>query len=282
MKPSNIKTYEPTDKLPRNFTVTTKGMLENLHRSKELVWQFFIRDFKAKYKQSLLGWSWLLIMPLVTMGTFLFLNMSGVITIGKIPVPYPIFGLLGISLWQIFSNGWGLLTASLLSGSAFIGKVDFPKEVLLIAALGQVLVEFVIRLIVVLIVYVIYGLTPSVGILLLPLYLLPLLLLVLGLGSLTSLLSIIIRDTANFINLGTTFLIFLMPIMYNLPQQELLGLINQYNPLYFLIETPRQIIISGTFMYPEAFLLSSLFALIIFSLGWHIFYVSQSKIAERM
>jgi len=257
-------------------------MVKNIVEARELSWQLFIRDFKAKYRQSLLGWAWLFLMPFVTMGTFLLLNMSGVIKIGDIPVPYPIFGLLGISLWQVFSNGWTSLTSSLTSGRSLITKINFPREVLIISSFGQVVVEFLIRLLLVLIVYLIYGLFPSLWVLLLPLYILPVFLLTLGLGFLTSLLNVVIRDANSFINLGTSFILFLMPIMYTMPEKGLLSKVNKYNPLFFLINTPREIIISGKISAPAGFALSSLMAFAIFLVGWFVFYISQPKLAERI
>lgn len=280
--PEEIKVYSSASIYRQGFPKIIKGMFANVINGRELTWQLFIRDFKARYKQSLLGWAWIFLMPIITMGTFLLLNMSGIIRIGDIPVPYPIFGLLGFSLWQAFSNGWLVLTDGLTSSSSIITQISFPKEALIISSIGQVIVDFLIRLALVLIVYLAYGLTPSIWLLLFPLYVLPIFLLTLGFGFLSSLLSVIIRDTKNFINVGMSFFLFLMPIMYTIPEKGLLAKFNQYNPLFFLIETPRSLIISGTINYPLQFLLSSIMALTVFLIGWFIFFMTEPKLTERM
>jgi lipopolysaccharide transport system permease protein len=282
MENNKIQVYSAESIYKKGLFNIFKEMIFNLIEQKELIWQLFLRDFKVRYKQSLLGWAWIFLMPLITMGTFLLLNISGVIRIGEIPVPYPIFGLLGFSLWQAFSNGWPVLTRSITSGGALISQVSFPREVLVIAPIGQIIVDFLIRLSLVLLVYLIYGLSPSIYFLFFPLYLLPIFLLTLGLGFLTAILEVIIRDTQNFINVGVSFFLFLMPIMYTMPEKGFLAKVNRYNPIYFLIDTPRSIIISGTIKNPLEFLLASILAFLVFLIGWFIFYISQTKLAERI
>lgn len=282
MTTTEVKIYSPNYFREKNITSVFFSMMQSIWGSRELTWRLFVRDIKAKYKQSLLGWLWLFVMPFVAMATFLLLNISGVLAIGDIPVPYPIFGLLGISLWQIFSNGWGATTGSLLSGGTIISKVNFPREALVLASLGQVVIEFIVRLALVFVVYLLYGLTPSFLVIFLPLFVLPLFLITLGLGFFTSILNVIVRDTGSFISLGTSLLLFLMPIMYLMPQEGFLGQLNRYNPLYLLVNTPREIVISGGIAQPTGFLAASLGSLIVFLVGWLVFHVSQSKLSERI
>lgn len=282
MKKTEVKVYSPNNIYQKGLLSIFKGMLVNIFEARELIWQLFLRNLKAKYKQSLLGWTWLFLMPMVTMGTFLLLNISGVIRIGEIPVPYPIFGLLGFSLWQLFSNGWSVLTRSVVAAGVLVTQINFPKEALIFSAIGQAIVDFLIRLVLVLIVYLLYGLTPSIWILLFPLYMMPIFFLTLGFGFLTSFLNVVTRDVQNFLDVGIGFLLFLMPIMYTMPEKGFLAQVNKYNPVFFLIDVPREIIISGTFSYPLEFFLSSLLALAVFLIGWFMFYVTQAKLAERI
>lgn len=282
MNTEKIKIYSSTSFYKQGFPKIIKGMIANIIDSRELMWQLFIRDFKARYKQSLLGWAWIFLMPIITMGTFLLLNISGVIRIGKIPVPYPIFGLLGFSLWQIFSNGWLVLTSSYIAGGSLITQISFPREALILSAIGQIIVDFLIRLFLVLIVYLIYGLNPSVWILLFPFFVLPLFFLTLGLGFLSTIMQVVFRDTKNFIGVGMDFFLFLMPIMYTIPEKGFLAKFNKYNPIYFLVNTPREIIISGKLNYPSEYAISVILTVILVLLGWFIFYIVQPKLSERI
>lgn len=282
MNTKEIKIYSSANIYRQGFPRIFKGMINNIVSSRNLTWQFFIRDFKARYKQSLLGWAWIFLMPIITMGTFLLLNISGVIRIGEIPVPYPIFGLLGFSLWQIFSNGWMVLTSSYTAGGSLITQISFPREALIISALGQIIVDFLIRLFLVLIVYLVYGLSPSVWLLLFPFFVLPLFFLTLGLGFLSTIIQVVFRDTKNFIGVGMDFFLFLMPIMYTIPEKGFLAKFNKYNPIYFLVNTPREIIISGKINYPFEYMISVILSVILVLFGWFIFYIVQPKLSERI
>jgi len=282
MNTKEIKIYSSASIYQQGLPKIFKEMINNIVSSRSLTWQFFLRDFKARYKQSLLGWAWIFLMPIITMGTFLLLNISGVIRIGEIPVPYPIFGLLGFSLWQIFSNGWLVLTSSYTAGGSLITQISFPREALIISALGQIIVDFLIRLFLVLIVYLIYGLSPSVWLLLFPFFVLPLFFLTLGLGFLSTIMQVVFRDTKNFIGVGMDFFLFLMPIMYTIPEKGFLAKFNKYNPIYFLVNTPREIIISGKINYPFEYILSVILTVILVLFGWFIFYIVQPKLSERI
>src|SRR3989304_5129178 len=97
-----IKIYKPVNRTGIGIFRLIPMMSRDLIKARELTWRLFLRDFKAKYKQSLLGWIWIFLLPAVAVGTFFLLNQSSAIRIENIPVPYPVYGLIGISLWQIF------------------------------------------------------------------------------------------------------------------------------------------------------------------------------------
>jgi lipopolysaccharide transport system permease protein len=257
-------------------------MVRELVGAREMIWQLFLRDFKARYRQSLLGWVWIFLAPMVTMGTFLLLNVSGVIRIGEIPVPYPVFGLLGVTMWQVFSGGLGNLTGSVLAAGSLVGKINFPRDILVVSALGQTMVDLFVRWGLILGVYILYGLSPSIWFWLFPFLGLPILLLTAGLGFLTSLINVVVRDTQSIVNIGVNFFLFLMPIMYTMPEKGLLMRLNRVNPVFFLIETPRELVISGKASYLLEFAISSTVALVVFLVGWFVFYMSQPKLAERI
>lgn len=277
-----MKVYLPPSADKKGFFCLFPLMMKELIASRELIWRLFLRDFKARYKQSILGWGWIFLVPLVGVGTFLILNQSGAIKIGNTPVPYPIYGLLGISLWQIFASGLSLATGSIVSAGSFVVKINFSKEALVIASVGQAILEFLIRMTLLLLIYLFFGLWPSFWIVLFPLLITPLILLTLGLGFVASLLNAVVRDIQTFINMILGFFLFLMPIMYTAPEEGLIYKINKFNPLFFLIAVPRDIIISGSFNHLGEFFVSSIVALIIFLLGWVVFNKAQSKIVEAI
>jgi len=253
-----------------------------LYNGRELIWRLFLRDFSSRYRQSLFGFLWALVNPLATMGIFLFLNRSGIFSVGEISVPYPVFALSGLSLYGIFSTGLSAGAASIVNGGPMIVKVNMPKIALVFAAAGQALVEFIIRLFLLIILFLIYGIIPGWGAVFFPLAVIPVLLLTLALALPFSILAGVFRDIIHFLPAFTTLFLFLLPVLYPPPEAGLMALMNRYNPLSHLITGARDILISGVFSNPQAFLWSSLFALLFFLFSWRLFFLSESKIAERI
>ena len=266
----------------KGILVIFLSMFRDLFNCRELIYRLFWRNFISRYKQSLLSWGWIFLMPFVTMLTFLALNVSGVLKIGEVKAPYPIYGLISVSVWNLFSNGLPTITTSLTSAQDIIGKVNFPKESLIFSSIFQVIIDFLIRMILIFFVFCLYLRWPSVYVIIFPILLIPLLLLVTGLGFLTSILQVIFKDTQHFINLLLSLFLFLMPIMYSMPTKGLLYHVNKYNAIYFLISVPRDLMIFGKTTDLTTFVYSSLLAFFIFIFGWFVFYLSQSKLAERL
>lgn len=79
-------------------------LFNELSNYKELILRLFIRDFLGRTKQTFLGIFWIIFMPLFLICGFLFMNKSGVLNLGDIKVPYPIFAILGITIWHLFSQ----------------------------------------------------------------------------------------------------------------------------------------------------------------------------------
>jgi len=274
--------YEPDKFIRMGFWDSWREMAISLSQSRELIWRLFLRDFNARYRQSLLGAAWALLNPVITVGIFVFLNRSGILNIGSTVVPYPVFAFIGMSLYGIFSTGLSSCSNSIVGAGSMVVKINFPKISLVIAAMGQAVAEFIVRLVLITIAMVLYGATPSWTSAFLPLALLPLILLTLGLGLILSLLAGIIRDVLYIVSYLTILLLFLVPALYPAPHTGGLAVLNKWNPLSHLIVGCRDILISDGLSNPPGFLSAAMFSILIFLLSWRIFYISESRIAERV
>ena len=92
MSSSLVKVYSSKGAYSKGIGSIIKKMFLEVVESRELAWQLFMRDFKGKYKQSLLGWLWVILSPLIAVGTFFVLNKSGVMRVGNIEAPYVLSG----------------------------------------------------------------------------------------------------------------------------------------------------------------------------------------------
>lgn len=282
MKSDEVLVYEPDRQIKMGFLPAWKEMLDELLRSRELIWRLFLRDFQAKYRQSVLGISWAVINPMVTLGVFVFLNNAGILNIGSTKIPYVAFALVGLSVWVIFSNGLTVCANSIIQGGSIVVKIRFPLISLPVAAFGQALVELLIRLGLVAIVFAILGISPAWTTIFLPLAVLPIVFLTLGLGFFLALFGAVFRDIPNIVTLITTFLLFLFPVVYPAPKSGLFALINNWNPLSHLIIGSRDLVISGYFSSPMGFFWSSVFSVFVFLLSWRFFHLVETKIPERI
>lgn len=282
VKTEEVTVYSPDRVLKVGFFAVWKEMFLTLFQSRELIWRLFLRDFNAKYRQSLFGILWVVLNPLIIVGIFIYLNKSGIFNIASTNIPYPAFALVGLTVWTLFATGLTASCNSIVSAGIMVTKINFPKSSLVISSIGQAVVEFIVRLGLTVIVFLIYKVTPSWTTIFLPLVVIPFFLLTLGLGFLLSLLNGVFRDTVNIVTLFTTFFLFLMPVLYPTPESGLFAIINNWNPLSHLIVACRDIVFIGKFTNPAGFWYSSLFSLFVFLFCWRFFYLAETKIAERI
>lgn len=277
-----MTTYEPDNSIKKGYAALLGEIVSEIDRNKWLTWQLFKRDFFAVYRQSFMGFLWAFIVPLVSVGSIIVLSNAGLFQIGRIDVPYPIYAILGMAFWQLFSMGLIASTSSLVNAGSMITKINFSKKSLVIASVGQSVISFATQFCLVCLLFVFYGILPSPAILLFPLLMLPLVLLTLGLGFLLSLLNGIMRDTGSIITLLMTFLMFLTPILYVRPAAGLLAAMTAYNPLYHLIASARELILLGTVSDPLALAVSALIAFAVFAVGLVVFHLTETRVAERI
>lgn len=277
----NITTYEPDNSLKKGYLSIFVEIFTEFKKNKWLMYQLFKRDFFAIYKQSFVGFLWAIIIPLVNIGTFILLNSAGIFRIGDINVPYPIYAVLGMAFWQVFSTGLTASSNSLVKAGTMIVKINFSKKSLVVASVGQSIVSFLLQFLLVIFLFVYYGIMPKIEILLIPIMIIPILLLTLGFGFILSLLNAIARDVGNALSVFLTFLLFVTPVLYAKPKIGILSIISYYNPLYYLISVPRDLILTASVPISKGFFISSAFSLIVFVMCLIIFHLTETRVVER-
>ena len=271
--------YYPNKQLKLGIRIWPE-MIRELFDSRELVWRLFVRDWQARYKQAALGWGWALVMPFIAIGTFVFLNRAGVLNIGTTDMPYPLFALIGLTVWQLFATGLSSGCQSIVSAGGMISKINFPTEALVFSSIAQAIFEFLIKTALIVVFFFIFRYVPSWGVIFFPVAVLPLLFLTLGLAFILSLVNGVLRDTANIVTLLTTFLMFLTPVLY--PETGNKALFFKLNPLSSLINAPRDLIAHGYIKEPADFCVSSVLSFLVFFVSWRLFYLAKTKIPERL
>ncbi len=281
-KETQVTTYEPDNSIKKGYVALLQEIGAEVSRNKWLTWQLFKRDFFAIYRQSFMGFLWAFIVPLVSVGSFIVLSNAGLFQIGRIDVPYPIYAILGMAFWQLFSMGLIASTNSLVNAGSMITKINFSKKSLVIASVGQSLISFAVQFVLVCALFIYFHKMPGPAIVLVPLLMLPIVMLTLGLGFILSLLNGIMRDTGSLITLLMTFLMFLTPILYVRPSSGFLAALTTFNPIYYLISSTRELILTGTISELSGFALSVALSVAVFAVSLIIFHLTETRVAERI
>ena len=266
----------------RRIGETLATLAVELWRNREMVARLVGREVSTRYRQLFLGSVWVLLQPAMTIGVFVLLSRTGVLNLGDVPVPYPLYALVGLTIWQLFAGGVESATRSLASAGSLIVKVNVSKVALVTASLGTVFVDFGVRALVVGVLYAWYGVRPSVAGLLLGLAaLVPLLLLILALSLIQALVGVLVRDITGVLPMVMQGLVLLLPIYYDLPRGGVLMQVNRWNPLYYLVCGPRDLFLHIGSPDMTGFLASTAITLVLLAITARLFAHGQYKLAER-
>ena len=258
-------------------------MFRELADFRGLVWRLVVRDLSARFKQSVLGIFWAFLAPLIMMLLFVWIKGKNILPIGDTAMPYAAFVFLGQMVWLIFAGGVTSSANSMVAAGALLTKINFPREVLVLSAVGQTIFELLIRIPLLLIIFVFVGFTPKLTILLVPFVLLPLLLLVVGLGFFLSFLNAMIRDVGRILGIFMNLGMFATPVIYPPPTSWPMSfLINSVNPVSGFVTAARDLTTMGFLTDPASYVSSVIVSILIFLVGWRLFHLVEPKVAERV
>jgi ABC-2 type transport system permease protein len=191
---------------------TASERLRSLWSYRELLAGMVQRDLKVRYKNSVLGFAWSLLNPLLYLGVF---YVAFDVILGAGIPSFPFFLLSGLVVWNLFSSGLAAATGSITGNAGLVKKVAFPREILVIAAIGSAVVHFVLQFAVLVVVLaaarwdVGWGYVPLV-----PVAFAVTVVLAVGLGLLLSGLNAYARDTQHLLELALLAWFWMTPIVY--------------------------------------------------------------------
>ncbi|HEX8722535.1 MAG TPA: ABC transporter permease [Pyrinomonadaceae bacterium] len=187
--------------------------LGDLWAYRELLYFLTWRDIKVRYKQTALGVAWVVIQPLLTMLIFT-LIFTRFVRLEEGPIPYPLFAYAGLLLWTFFSVSVTSGTNSLITNTSLITKVFFPRAFIPAAAVGAGLVDFAVGAVLLVGLAAYYRVHVAWGLLLLPAFVLMAAALALGVGMITSALTVKYRDLRHTLPFLLQVWMFASPVVY--------------------------------------------------------------------
>lgn len=239
------------------FEITPKNKffslnLKEVWQYRDLLMLFVKRDVVTVYKQTILGPLWYLIQPLFTSITFtiIFNNLAGIST-GTVP-PF-LFNLAGITVWNYFTACLNDTSDTFKKNASIFGKVYFPRIIMPLSVVISNLLKFGIQFFIFIAFYIYYyyqGASISINgaTLFFPLLIALMGVLGLGLGLIISSLVTKYRDFTYLISFGVQLLMYVSAVMYPMAliKEKLpnYGWLIQYNPLAYVIETTRYMLLN--------------------------------------
>lgn len=240
-----------------------------------LIRQLVSRDFKTKYKRSVLGVFWSFLNPLLTMIVqyVVFSNLF------RFDIPhYPVYLITGIVFFNFFSEATGMALGSIVGNAGLITKVYVPKYIYPLTRILSSLVNLLISLIPLMLVALVSGLRPTKAYLLVPFALLCLAVFCLGVGLLLAAAMVFFRDVQFLWGVLSMIWMYLTPIFYPasiLPER--VAWVLKVNPLYYFITFARTCVMDGISPEPIVYVQSFLMALGALLVGALVFRKAQDR-----
>jgi len=264
--------------------------LGDLWRYRELIYFLIWRDIKVRYKQTVLGASWAIIQPFVTMVVFT-IFFGGLAKMPSDDIPYPIFSYTGLLPWGLFTKAIGDAGRSMITNRSMITKVYFPRLSIPLASVLSGLVDFGLAFVVLIGMIAFYNFVPELDyqvrltptILTLPLFLLLTLITSLGVGLWLSALNVQYRDINYIIPFLTQFWLFITPIAYPsslIPEQW--QLLYALNPMAGVVEGFRWALLGLETAPGPMFAVSSTISVILLVSGLFYFRRMERTFADQI
>jgi lipopolysaccharide transport system permease protein len=257
-------------------------MFEDIYRGRELSWRLFVRDFQAQFRQTYLGYLWAFLPPLFTSLTFIFLQNQGIMNVDGIGKSYAAFAMIGTLLWQTFAEALQSPLQSILSSKPMLAKINFPRESVLISGLYGVLFNFLIRLLLIVGVLVIWGITPGVGVFTFPLWMMGLVFLGFAIGIALVPIGGLYGDVLKALPIFAQFWMLLTPVVYPARTSGWMGWLCSWNPAAPLISLARASLTGQPLMQIPSGLLVTFIGLILCLGGLLGYRIVMPRLIERM
>ncbi len=242
-----------------------------LYKYRDLLYFMVLREVKVLYKQTVLGFSWAIIRPTISMIIFsiIFGNLAQIPSDG---IPYPIFSYTALVPWTYFSTALTSASTSLVKNTSIFTKVYFPRLIIPITPVISGLVDFLISMSIVFVLMIYYGISVTTNIIWLPVLIFIMILTSAGLGFWFSALAVQFRDIRYAVQFLSQLLMYAAPVVW--PASLLSEKFGEdiafwygLYPLVGVIEGFRSALIGKVPMPLEHILLGSLTSFIIFISG---------------
>ena len=265
--------------------------------SRELMANLTLRELRAKYKRSLLGWAWSLLNPLATM--LIYTLVFGYIL--KVQPPrgessgikiFALFLLCGLLPWNYLTAGVGGAIGNLLANANLVKKTYFPRDLLVASLVASCLVSFLIEMGLLIVAFLLFGNMVLAFLPVTMLLIVVLTLFVTGMGLAFAVLNVYFRDVQHLVNILFQVWFYLNPIVYPItlvPERtKMFGVVvparslYELNPMVGFVEAFRDVLYH--LQMPTTGEITYLIgvSVAVFVGGWWLFNKLEGRLAEEL
>lgn len=263
------------------------ALFNSLWRNRQLIVQMTKREVVGRYKGSAMGLAWSFFNPvfMLVVYTFVFSEIFksrwGGIGGDDSKTQFAVVLFVGMIVISLFSEVLNRAPGLILSNVNYVKKVVFPIEILPVIAMGAALFHSLVSLGVLLIAFALFNGYLHWTAIFIPLVLLPLVILTLGFAWMLASLGVFLRDVSQTIGIVTTVLMFLAPVFYPITAvPERFRPFIMANPVTFIIEQAREVLIWGHLPNWLGLALYTLVAIVIAWLGFALFQKARKGFAD--
>lgn len=264
----------------------TKGFpglqLRELWQFRELTLFLTWRDLRVRYAQTVMGFGWVVINPLITMLVFGFV-FGTLVEVDTYGVPYPLFSFAALVPWTLFSRGWTTGANSINANQALVNKIYFPRLILPVYAFATAFVDFLVALVVLFLMMILALYPPSANMLAILYFTLITALTSLGLGFWFSALQVRMRDITYVLPYMIQVLLYVTPIGF--PSSLVEGPIRwaySLNPLVAVCDGFRWALLGTPTLWMPSVIIGSVVALALFVSGMVYFRSQEGSFVDYM
>lgn len=273
--------YTP-DSLLRHPVQLFRLMWRDLLASRELAWRLMVRDISAQYRQSVLGFTWAFLPPIVMAAGFTLAGEANVINVGVTDLPYPAYVMFSTALWQTFVEAMNGPVQAVTLAKPMLARVNFPREAIILAKVGEVFFNFAIKLILIAALFLWFRISVNWTVILAPVALIHLIMLGTLIGTLLSPLGVLYQDVSKGLTMFTGFWLFLTPVVYPVPSEGAFGTLVKLNPVTPLLVTTRELATTGVLSNAYGFWVVSMITIVGLLLTWIAFRLAMPYVIERV
>lgn len=257
-----------------------------IYKSRELLKNLTMKELKLKYKNSVLGFLWSFINPLMMMVvyTIVFDNILK----SRLPndnTNFSVFILSGILVWTFFQTSIITGTHSIVGNAALIKKVYFPREIIPLSIIFSAFLNYLNNLVILFFALIVFGVPITFNILLLPVVLVLLLGFTIGLTLILSALNVYYRDVAHFIEVIFMAWMYLTPIVYSeklILNHENFKFLLYINPMSLVVVNLRKVVVYGQLPDLMQMIILAAYSIVFLIIGFKVFDKLHKNFAEEI